>query len=94
MDNPVSLIRKSAACRPSKADLADAVFWPLATWFPLALGLMVQEKPHPSLSAAGLALGLFLIRLRHAFRLFVDAPVVALALRLACGAAIGMLFEG
>jgi len=77
---------------PAPWDAADAVFWSAATWFPLALGLMVQEKPHPFWTGAGLCLGLLLIRLQRACGVFANRPLAAIGLRIACALSMGFVF--
>jgi hypothetical protein len=93
--NSASLSTARSCLRwPSRREIIDAVFWAAACWFPLAIGLMVQEKPHPGWTAAGLSATLVVVQLQKACGVFAGRPVLGIGLRVLGGVALGYVLGG
>ncbi|HZR34785.1 MAG TPA: hypothetical protein VFA75_05375 [Nevskia sp.] len=80
--------------RPAAWDVVDAAFWSIATWFPLAIGLIVQEQPGAPIEAGGMVLTLFLFRMLRACGASTAWPLALIGLRLILGAGVGYAFGG
>lgn len=80
--------------RPACRDAIDAAFWSIATWFPLAIGLMVQEQAEAPAKACGMVLALFLVRMLKACGVTAAWPIASIGLRVMLGASVGYAFGG